>query len=393
MSTALLALALAMTAADGPADAHAALARARLTPAGAPADPSFFPIAVWLQAPRNAAKYREAGINLYVALWNGPTAEQLDALREAGMPVVCDQNALALSREHDPVIVAWMHGDEPDNAQPMRDPKTGKNGYGPPVRPSRSVEDSQAIRAKDATRPVLLNLGQGVANDAWKGRGPGASLDDYPKYVQGSDIVSFDVYPVAGLGRPDLLWYVPKGVDRLTGWTKSAKPIWCCIEASHISRPGSKVTPEQLRAEVWMALIKGARGLIYFVHQFEPTFREASLLDDPELLAAVTAVNRQIAALAPVLNGPTITEGASAVAEPAEVPVALMVKTHDGATYGFAATLRDRKTKVTVRLPGLSGRARAEVLGEDRAVDVSDGVVRDDFNGFGVHLYKVSGGP
>jgi hypothetical protein len=310
------------------------------------------------------------------------------------MPVVCDPNAVGLAHRDDPLIVAWMHGDEPDNAQPIRDPKTGKDaGYGPPVDPSKIVEDYRAIRAQDPTRPVLLNLGQGVANDAWKGRGSGASLDDYPRYVKGCDIVSFDVYPVAGLGRPDLLWYVPKGLDRLTAWTGGSKPIWCCIEASQISRPGSKVTPEQLRAEVWMALIKGARGLIYFVHQFKPEFREASLLDDPALLKAVTAVNRQVAALAPVLNGPTITEGASAVAEAGDVPVALMVKRHEGATYGFAATLRDAPSRVTIRLPGLKGTARAEVLGEGRAVEVDDGVIRDDFDGFGVHLYRVAGGP
>ena len=36
------------------------------------ADPSFFPIAVWLQSPAQAGRYKEAGINLYVALWRGP---------------------------------------------------------------------------------------------------------------------------------------------------------------------------------------------------------------------------------------------------------------------------------------------------------------------------------
>ena len=54
-----------------------------------------------------------------------------------------------------------------------------------------------------------------------------------------------------------------------------------------------------------MALIHGSRGLIYFVHQFKPKFNEHALLDDPEMLAAVTAINRQIRDLAPVLNSPT----------------------------------------------------------------------------------------
>src|SRR5689334_2780858 len=35
-------------------------------------DPNFFPLAVWLQNPANAARYKAAGINLYVALWRGP---------------------------------------------------------------------------------------------------------------------------------------------------------------------------------------------------------------------------------------------------------------------------------------------------------------------------------
>jgi len=39
-----------------------------------------------------------------------------------------------------------------------------------------------------------------------------------------------------------------------------------------------------VRAEVWMALIHGSKGLIYFVHQFKP-FNEHALLDDPALLA------------------------------------------------------------------------------------------------------------
>src|SRR5437667_10717283 len=63
---------------------------------GLPAAPGFFPIAVWLQDPRNAARYKQAGINVYVALWRGPTDDQLSALKAAGMPVVCHQRKLGL---------------------------------------------------------------------------------------------------------------------------------------------------------------------------------------------------------------------------------------------------------------------------------------------------------
>lgn len=52
-------------------------------------DSNYFPIGVWLQAPRNAEKYRKAGINLYVGLWKGPSDEQLQMLKEANMKVIC----------------------------------------------------------------------------------------------------------------------------------------------------------------------------------------------------------------------------------------------------------------------------------------------------------------
>src|SRR4051794_2647358 len=59
-------------------------------------DPGYFPIGVWLQDPRRAPQFQKAGINLYVALWKGPTEEQLSMLKAAGMRVVCDQNAVGL---------------------------------------------------------------------------------------------------------------------------------------------------------------------------------------------------------------------------------------------------------------------------------------------------------
>src|SRR5262245_52839320 len=74
-----------------------------------------FPIAVWLQSPNNAERFKAAGINLYVGLWRGPTDDQLDKLKAAGMAVICSPNTAGLAKKDNPVIVGWMHGDEPDN--------------------------------------------------------------------------------------------------------------------------------------------------------------------------------------------------------------------------------------------------------------------------------------
>jgi len=356
------------------------------------ADPALFPIAVWLQDPHQAGKYKAAGINLYVALWNGPTEAQLKDLTAAGMPVICEQNRVALAHKDDPIIIGWMHGDEPDNAQEIVDRATGKRRYGPPVPPARIVAEYQALRAADSTRPIMLNLGQGVANDEWVGRGSGASSDDYPAYVRGADIVSFDVYPVAGLDRPDnaqLLWYVAKGVDRLVKWTGGRQRVWNCIECTHISNPKAKATPHQVRAEVWMSLVHGSRGLIYFVHQFQPRFNEHALLDDPEMLAAVTAINGQIRELAPVLNGPDVPGVARVRSSKADVPIDLATRQHGKTTYLFAVAMRNAPARGAFEIKGLAPGATAEVLGERRRIDIKDGRFADDFRPYDVHLYAI----
>ncbi|HUS92154.1 MAG TPA: hypothetical protein VM695_09915 [Phycisphaerae bacterium] len=384
---------------------------------GPPSDPNYFPIAVWCQSPGNAAKFQAAGINLYVALWKGPTEKQLAELKAAGMPVICAQNDVGLKHLDDPLIVGWMHGDEPDNAQAI----PGGKGYGPPVPPKTIEADYRRIRARDPSRPVMLNLGQGVAWDGWVGRGVRTNHpEDYVEYVKGCDLASFDIYPAVSQ-RPQVagkLWYVARGVQRLRKWAGPERTVWTCIECTRIGNPNVKPTPHQVRAEVWMALIHGSQGLIWFVHQFKPTFIEPGLLADPEMLAAVTRINGQVHELAAVLNGPTVERSIhpnspAAVGEqapasggvpdrlaardargkytvetsPADVPVDFMVKRHGKHTYVFAVCMAAEKVTARFRLSFVQGDA--EVLGEGRKVAVRDGAFQDDFQPYDVHIYKL----
>jgi hypothetical protein len=355
---------------------------------GPPKEADYFPISVWLQSPSNAERYKAAGINLYIGLWQGPTEAQLSELRAAGMPVVCSQNAVGLRHIDDDLIVAWMHGDEPDNAQSLPEGE----GYGPPILPEVIVDGYQKIKANDPSRPVFLNLGQGVAWDEYVGRGVRTNHpEDYPEYIKGTDIVSFDIYPAAST-RPQTsgkLWLVAHGVERLVKWSRPDQPVWNCIECSRIRDVDHKATPHQVKAEVWMSLVHGSMGILYFVHEWAPKFNEHALLDDPEMLAAVTAINHQIHTLAPVLNSPTITEGIEVTSSDPEVPVATMLKQYDNATYLFAVAMRDGQTQATFTLPDLPSTATAEVLEEGRNLTVANGKFTDDFQPYEVHLYRI----
>src|SRR5262249_55102785 len=204
-------------------------------------------------------------------------------------------------------------------------------------------------------------------------------------------IVSFDVYPVAGLERNggDKLWYVPKGVDRLVKWTEGKRIIWNCIEAARIDNVNAKATPHQVKAEVWMALVHGSTGLIYFVHQFKPRSNDHALLDDPELLPAVTAINAQIRELAPVLNSPTIADGEPVKSSTDDLPIDLMIKRHAGATYVFSVAMRNGAAKGSFAIKDLPDRRAVQVLGENRQVEIRDGKFDDEFAAYDVHIYRI----
>jgi hypothetical protein len=353
---------------------------------GPSASPDFFPIAVWLQNPANAPRYKAAGFDLYIGLWQGPTQAQLDTLSKAGMRVICDQNKVGLENRANPIIAGWTHNDEPDNAQ-------WGGRFGPPVSTEKVRNRYKEMRAADPSRPIFLDLGQGVAHDGYIGRGIRRNHpEDYPDYVKGCDIASFDIYPVhhedpAIAGK---LEFVANGVDRLIKWN-DGKPVWNCIECTRTENPNAELTPAQVRAEVWMSLIHGSRGIIYFAHQFKPVFREAALLDEPEMLAAVTGINRQIHELAPVLNSPAVTNGFTVRSSNNAVPVDAMARKHDGAIYLFAVCMRNQPTKAAFNVAGLEDSAVVEVLGESRTIKAKGGAYSDDFKPYEVHLYRITG--
>ena len=138
-----------------------------------------------------------------------------------------------------------------------------------------------------------------------------------------------------------------------------------------------------------MALIHGAKGLIYFVHQFKPTFDDHALLDDPIMLKEVTALNHQIQTLAPALNSPTVEKAVTVQSSSPEVPLDIMVKRRKRALYVFAVGMRNGATTGTFTTRGLPAGATVEVLGESRALPVHNGRFTDDFRPYAVHLYRI----
>ncbi len=349
----------------------------------------FFPIAVWAQNPTNAEAYKNIGVNTFVSV--RLNQQNLDLLKKAGMKVIAHQNEFGLANLKDPAIYAWMHGDEPDNAQAK---KNGGQGYDPCIDPAIIIADYEKIKKSDPGRPVYLNLGRAVAYTKWGGRGECTGNTDSYKiskngYLKGCDMASFDIYPV-NASEPDVknrLEWVATGIKNLIEWSDYSKPMWCWIETSKIGeKTDRKPTPAEVKSEVWMALIHGAKGFGYFCHSFIKPMDTAAPLHDAEMSAALKSINAQITSLASVLNSDNTKEYASVSSSNGDVPVDLITKKEGRENYIFAIAMRGGNTKATFTVK--SGK-KVEVLGENRSIKVKKGQFSDDFSSYAVHMYKV----
>lgn len=357
---------------------------------GPSTDPSYFPIAVWLQSPSNASRYAAIGVNIFVGLWNTPTMSDLDSLRAANVTGATELSDATAAFVSNATLSAWTQQDEPDNAQW----NATTMSYDPCITPAalQSIYDSWHMR--DPSRPIFLNFGQGVAWTDWIGRGTcTGDVAYYQTASSAGDILSFDIYPANSndAATAQKLWLVAEGVDRLRMDAGDHKPVWAWIETTQIdSSGGPGPTPAQTRTEVWMALVHGAMGFGYFAHRISP-FDETGLLDDATMSAAVGTIDTEVRSLAPVLNTQSISNAATVANGGAgEAPIDMMVKRHGGSLYLFAVAMRDQMAHATFTVPSMPAAARIEVIGESRTLTATAGSFRDDFAGFAVHLYKLT---
>jgi hypothetical protein len=239
--------------------------------------------------------------------------------------------------------------------------------------------------AADATRPVVLLLGQGVATPDWVGRGSctGRSAD-YPEYAKAADVLVNYTYPIANQHPLEL---VATGIDNLNRYAAYAKPVIADLEASNI-HGSARPSPHQIRAQVWMSLIHGAAGIQYFCHRFEPDFSETDCLDDETTAAALTGINRELKSLALALNSQSYA--IHPTSSNASVPVDAVLKRPGKSRYIFAAGMADGVTTARFSLRGLGSVSSVEVIGEGRTLTPALEAFEDAFEPYAVHLYRLN---
>ena len=342
----------------------------------------FFPIGAFLVPPTDGhfEKWMGRGINTMV--------------NEAGDDIVAwDRRARALGLKmiRHPLpnpaddigrtdLLAWMQDDEPD--------ASGRGNANLPICQQRYMDWKRV----DPSRPVYINFGGSDVMDAVDSA-PGCSdcllTGMYRSFIETADWISNDRYPVAGyLNQPQRhndLTLIGEPMDRIRGWTD--KPQFCYVETSDQAFiDGARgVRPDELRAEIWLAIVHGVRGIVYFPEVVSgPNFGWDGT--PAEVAAEMTIQNATITALAPVLQGEIDPPGLGAT-----VPGPLQVawrKAPNGSHFIVVNPVA-APTTAMVRLSGVGAAASASVFGENRAVDVAQGTLQDRFDAHAVHIYVV----
>lgn len=308
----------------------------------------FFPRMVYGQCDWAYAQSLDAGINLYMGSGCSTPWVQLDALRGRAVSAIPSAwKDVADGRG----AIGWYHQDEADL-------------YGPPEALPFHPPWQQTRRV------TFLTLSGHVYSGS---AGPPGGRGVYPRFVARADMIGFDLYPLQVWCRRDAFPAVYEAQRELAALA-GPRATYQWIEVGRMEfcggRPSLDPTPLTVRAETWLAIAGGARGIGYFPDHWRP-----------EIAAAVRRLNVEISSLAPALLARELPAAASAG------PVRVGARRLNGTTYVIAVNTSWRTVRASVTTAGLRGRAR--VFGEGRGVAVRGGAITDRFGPLAAHVYVV----
>jgi hypothetical protein len=306
---------------------------------------AIFPRMVWRQCPTYYPTSLGAGINLFLGVECSNTDEQFKRLAGRAMSTV-DAKTPGISG---PGLIGWHLPDEADMS--VRIPGNLPKPQGDGRVTFLTVTDHFSMRAAPHQ----------------------SGREIYKEFFARADVVGFDTYPVEGrckIEEIDNVYWMQREIVALTG----GKPTFQWIEAGPMEHCRENVdpTPEIVRAETWLAIAGGARGIGYFPDWWVETIG-----------SEVRQTNREILALAPALLSPSVRVNWST-----ESPVRVAVRRYNGATYVIAANSSTTEAKAAFSVPGLGGRP-LRVFRDGRMVKSFGDVASDKLPGLGVAVYVV----
>jgi hypothetical protein len=264
--------------------------------------------------------------------------------------------------------------------------------YEPRAWPEKTTAEYREIKAADPSRPVFMTL-TGNFHPHFQKWTEANRTALYPEYVKATDVIGYDIYPIYGWNKPEWIHLVYDATKLLTEMSEP-RPVYAWIETSKggqwtgpLERQ-KDVTPEHIRAEVWMAITGGATAIGYFTHIWKPEYQQFGVPEENR--RALLDINDQITRLAPAILGKAPQRTVKLELD-SDAKIASLVRQHQGKLYVFAVNYDERLVEANVRftVENLGGQTDVEVVDEDRTIPSQAGSFRDVFEPLAVHVYRL----
>ena len=315
----------------------------------------FFPVGIYCYEPTAFEEVKELGFNTVVTHGN---MENLERCEELGLKVIgqiwpdSTSEGVAASTEEvvngikdSPALLAYYLWDEPDLN------KTSEEVV--------RLATAAAARA-DPYHPTFTTF---------------YIPETFHRFARTVDIFAPDPYPIAFHNtRPMMM--VSDWVDRAWAAARRGQSVFPVLQTFQAAPYWLLPTPEQLRCMAYLAVIHGAKAIIYY---------EYGGAKDTPLWDAFRPLNEEMKALSPVLLVGSASERFHVF--PRQVGVDVLEKEHEGHLYIIAANTQDHPTEVQFKSRREQGTV--EVMFEGRSLPLTDGAFLDSFPPYGVHVYRL----
>jgi hypothetical protein len=333
----------------------------------------FFPIAADYQPHTSFHKWKDRGVNTMVRV---PPADTVDAwtneANQLGLKMIREPRNDPHQDKNEPNLLSWHWTDEPEL-------------HGVPAGDLESFR--QRLRNIDPDIPISVNFWGG-------GMRLGSCYNGhcYRDYIDHADWVSDDIYP-CNKYQCDIQ-VVGQEVRQLREWSHDHQLAFAYIETSDFDGNGTGPSPRRYAAQVWDAIIHGARGVFYFSERIGGDHHLAQYDATPnDVVDEMKKVDDKLARLAPVLQR-GINPKRISVDGPDGLEVTWRYAPDRHAYYVIALNPDDaQKSNRQLRLHGVRGD-RAKVFDENRNVMLhGHDTIVDDFAPYEEHVYEVDAGP
>ena len=314
----------------------------------------FLPIGCYGARPEDYPLLKEVGFNFVTASVDG-----LDQVQAAGLmaavPFHGDDEAYLKDLEekvnaykNHPAVLCWMLADEPEYNK--LDIMVIHRAY-------------QKVHEIDPLHPTYL-----VITDP---RG-------HETFGRCCDVLAIDTYPVSR----GVIQSVGVNIAKAYQASDGDQPIWHCGQT--FRWPSDRApTPQEHRYMSYLALLEGAKGLLWYAHRWGNYHLPS---DDPALWEAQKQFVSEARRLEPFILAEGLGQRLSV--DNQQGMVRAVAKTGpDGKRMVIAVnSSSEESARARIHLEGVQGTQLA-VLGEDRAVPIKDEMVEDTFEPLGVHVF------